>query len=416
MRIVAASWVITGQPETSPIERGAVALDGDERVLAVGALDALRARFPQASVETHAAVLLPGLINAHTHLELSALRGRVPGGGGFGPWVAAMVQARDAAEAEVQAEAIEAAVSELLAAGTVAVGEVTNTLAAVPVLAGLPLLGRVFHEVYGLRRDTAETMLAMDDQARVALAELPPNLSYALAPHTTYTLHPQVLTAILERVREAGALTTLHLAEHAAERSFLRDASGPFSDFMRARNATASDWSAPGLDPVRYAKRLQALGSDVLAVHLCDARPDELALVAEARVPVVLCPRSNLHIELKLPPLLAMLEVGLRPALGTDSLASCASLDVLEEARALHERFPSVPARTLLSMATCFGAEALRLGDELGTLGPGKRPGLIAFEHGLGAPPSDPERFVLSRRALARKLLARPSPSISEAA
>jgi cytosine/adenosine deaminase-related metal-dependent hydrolase len=111
-----------------------------------------------------------------------------------------------------------------------------------------------------------------------------------------------------------------------------------------------------------------------------------------------------------------MLEVGLRPALGTDSLASCASLDVLEEARALHERFPSVPPRTLLAMATCFGAEALGLGTALGTLAEGKRPGVIAFEHVAGAPPADPERFVLSRRSSSRKVLARPCSVISEAA
>jgi cytosine/adenosine deaminase-related metal-dependent hydrolase len=416
MRIVAASWVITGQPEAAPIERGAVALDDDERVLAVGALDALRARWPSARMEPCSAVLMPGLVNAHTHLELSALRGRVTGGGGFGPWVAQMVQARDAVDPAEQVEAIETAVSELLAAGTAAIGEVSNTLAAVPVLAGLPLLARVFHEVYGLRKDAGETMLGMAEQARGELGELPPNVSYALAPHTTFTLHPEVLSAILERVRASSALTSLHLAEHGAERAFLRDGTGPFADFMRERGSTKSDWGVPGLDPVRYAERLGALGRDVLAVHLCDARPDELSLVARAGMPVVLCPRSNLHIELKLPPLLAMLEAGLRPALGTDSLASCASLDVLEEARALHERFTTVAPRTLLAMATCFGAEALGLSAQLGTLEPGKRPGVVAFEHEAGSTPADPERFVLSRRARNRKNLARPSSSLSEAA
>jgi cytosine/adenosine deaminase-related metal-dependent hydrolase len=416
MRIVAASWVITGHPGAAPVERGALALDDDDRVLAVATLDALRARWPAAKIESHAAVLMPGLVNAHTHLELSALRARVPGGGGFGPWVAQMVQARDELDDAARAEAIELAVSELLAAGTVAVGEVTNTLAAVPVLAGLPVLARVFHEVYGLRKDAADTMLGMAEQARAELGALPANVSYALAPHTTFTLHPDAVSTILARVRAVpSVLTSLHLAEHGAERAFLRDGSGPFADFMSARGSTRSDWAMPGLDPVRYAQRLGALAHDVLAVHLCDARPDELALVAQAGMPVVLCPRSNLHIELKLPPLLAMLEIGMRPALGTDSLASCASLDVLEEARALHERFPSVAPRTLLAMATRFGAEALGLSAQLGTLDAGKRPGVIAFEHDGGATPADPERFVLSRRARSRKVLARPSSSLLEA-
>ena len=141
-------------------------------------------------------------------------------------------------------------------------------------------------------------------------------------------------------------------------------------------------------------------------MHLTDARKDEIAKVAAAGAPVVLCPRSNLHIEVKLPPLLDILAAGIRPGLGTDSLASCPSLDVMEEARALAERFPSVPARTLIAMATSWGAAALGMGDRVGTLAEASSPGVIAFEH-EGAAPADPERFVLSRAAKRRSVLAR---------
>jgi cytosine/adenosine deaminase-related metal-dependent hydrolase len=122
---------------------------------------------------------------------------------------------------------------------------------------------------------------------------------------------------------------------------------------------------------------------------------------------VVLCPRSNLHIEVKLPPLLELLQAGILPGLGTDSLASCASLDVLEDARALFERFPSVAPRTLIAMATSFGAGVLDLSDRVGSLRPGLAPGVLAFEH-AAAPPQDPERFVLSRAPLRRTRLAEP--------
>ena len=159
---------------------------------------------------------------------------------------------------------------------------------------------------------------------------------------------------------------------------------------------------------MRYAQALGVLGPDVLCVHLTDARPDEIAVLAEAHATVVLCPGSNLHIELKLPPLLELLKAGLRPGLGTDSLASNATLDVLAEARALAERFPSVPARSLLAMATSGGADALGLSARVGRLREGRGPGVLAFEHGATAP-SDPERFVLSRGPLRRTMLARPN-------
>lgn len=407
VRAIAASWLITGDPSEPPIAHGALVLDADDRIVAVGTSDALRRKYADARWEQQRAVLLPGLVNAHTHLELSALRGRVEGGRGFGPWVKALVEQREQLVPEQVEEAIGDAVAELLAAGTVAVGEVTNTLDTVPALAGVPLLGRVFHEVFGLRRDTAETMLQLAEQRRGELVSWPDNLSYAPAPHTPYTLHPASLAALVQRARALGERSTLHLCEHAAERAFLRDQSGPFAEFLVARGSSSADWPAPGLDPVRYAQSLGVLGPDVLCVHLADARPDEIALVAEARAPVVLCPRSNLHIELKLPPLLEILNAGIRPGLGTDSLASCPSLDVIEDARALLERFPSVSPRTLIAMATSYGADVLGLGHRVGLLRAGFAPGVVAFEHD-GPAPEDPERFVLSRAPLGRTRIAEP--------
>jgi cytosine/adenosine deaminase-related metal-dependent hydrolase len=384
-------------------------------VFGVGPVTELQNAFPTARWEQHRAVLLPGLVNAHVHLELSALRGKVEGGDGFARWVERMVDARKRDAPELDGEAIDAAVSELLKAGTAAVGEVTNSLAAVDALGGAPVLGRVFHEVYAMRRDSGEVMLGMAEQQRAVLDPWPDNLLYALAPHTPFTLHPDILQEVLRKVRMTGQLTSLHLCEHGAERAFLRDGGGPFAKFIQNRQSTPPDWSPPGLDPVRYALSLGALAPDVLCVHLCDARPDEIALVAQPRAKAVLCPRSNLHIELKLPPLPALLSAGLRPALGTDSLASCPSLDVMADARALAERFTSVPARTILAMATSFGADALGFSDKLGTLAVGKRPGIVAFLH-EGNPPSDPERYVLSKEAKKREVLVRPGTVLPQEA
>jgi cytosine/adenosine deaminase-related metal-dependent hydrolase len=407
LRGIAATWVVTGDVDDAPIERGAVVLDASERVVAVGAADALRAQYPGAKWEEQRAVLLPGLVNAHTHLELSALRGLVPGGRGFAAWVGVLVEQRERVQPEQDEEAIDAAVSELLAAGTAAVGEVSNTLAVVPQLAHAPLIGRVFHEVFGLRKDSGEVMLGLAEQRRAQFGIWPERLSYAPAPHTPFTMHPEILREAVRRARKLGERTSLHLAEHAAERAFLRDGGGPFAEFLAARGSTVHDWAPPGRDSVSYAESLGAIARDVICVHLTDARPDEIARVARAGAPVVLCPRSNLHIEVRLPPLLDLLAAGIRPGLGTDSLASCASLDVIDDARALAERFPSVAARTLIAMATSFGADVLGFGARVGRLAPGRAPGVIAFPH-AGAAPADPERFVLARPSAPRSVLARP--------
>jgi cytosine/adenosine deaminase-related metal-dependent hydrolase len=202
--------------------------------------------------------------------------------------------------------------------------------------------------------------------------------------------------------------TSLHLAEHGAERAFLESGSGPFADWISARATQLDDWEPPGCDAVRYVDRLGILGPHVIAVHLTDARPDELEIIAARKAQVVLCPRSNLHIELKLPPLLDILRAGIRPGLGTDSLASNASLDPLAEARALHKRFPTVAPLELLAMATSWGAEALGLGHRVGRLHEGLYPGVIGLEHS-GAPPADPGRFVLQDERASRHVLVRPA-------
>jgi cytosine/adenosine deaminase-related metal-dependent hydrolase len=397
--------VLTGKPDAEPLRDAAVVLDALGRVVAVGPSGELKQRYAQASWQVHRAILLPGLVNAHVHLELSALRGETRSGGGFGPWVTSMMEARARLLPEQDADAIEAAVSELLRTGTVAVGEVTNSLAAVPSLASAPLLGRVFHEIYGLGREAAETMLKAAQAARADLSGWPENLSYALCPHTLYSLHADAVRRVLALSR--GHLTSLHLSEHAAERAYLRDGTGPFADFLKARNVDTADFRPPGLSPVDYARQLGALSPEVIAVHLCATTRPELLQVAESGAPVVLCPRSNLFIELKLPPLFDMLQVGLRPGLGSDSLASNTSLDVLAEAAALHDRFPQVDAKLLFSMATWYGAVALGLSHRVGALCPGLTPGLLAVD--VERADGDPLQTLLRSPPPARRVLARPA-------
>ena len=175
-------------------------------------------------------------------------------------------------------------------------------------------------------------------------------LEYAPSPHTVYTLHPEAIRALFDAARTNRRRVSVHLAEHPAERRAIEVGDGPIPDWFATRfKQTPTFAKQPLFD---FAADVGALHPGVLLVHLTEARRDELARVAASGASVVLCPRSNLYVEGKLPPLLAMLAEGIDPALGTDSLASNASLDVLAEAKALADRFPSVA-----------GGRALRDGD-----------------------------------------------------
>jgi cytosine/adenosine deaminase-related metal-dependent hydrolase len=406
MRALHADAVVTG--DEAVLVDGAVVLGDRGEIADVGPAAAVlpRSAGQGVAVERIRGVVLPGLVNAHTHLELSALRGEVPGGTGFVPWVERLIGARSELRPEQEGEAIAAAIDELDAAATVAVGEVTNSLTAVKALARRGLVGCIFHEVFGVEREPLERRVAaLAHQVEEEVGVWPSrDLAYAPTPHTLYTTHPEVVRRLLREARDRGARASVHLAEHAAERRFLEQGDGPVADWYEARLKLPRDrleW--PGRSPMAFADEIGALTPHVIGVHLTDARPEELDLVARRGCHVVLCPRSNLHIETRLPPLLAMRTAGVRPALGTDSLASNRSLDVLSEARALSDRFPTVPAGELLTMATWAGAQALGRSD-VGRIARGARPGLWALDGEVG---SDPAAFVLRQVRAPRRWVAR---------
>lgn len=399
MRLFHADHLILG--DAAPLRDGAVVVDASGTVVEVGKAGEVGASL---TAERLHGVVFPGLVNAHTHVELSSMRGKVTGGTGFIPWVDRMLGVRVEVTPDEDADGVASGVRELVASGTVAVGDVTNTLLAVAPLARAGIGGAVFHEVFGLDPAMVQKRIA---GLRAELAErvpsFPSGFSYAPAPHTLFTLHRDAARELLAAAREAGVRTSLHLAEHAAERRAVERGEGPAMDWFASR--LKQHPKMPEVPLFDLAESVGALRPGVLLVHLTDARPDELARVAKSGASVVLCPRSNLYIEGRLPPLLAVREAGIAAALGTDSLASNGSLDVLAEAKALADRFPTVPRWELVRMATHDGAVALGRSD-LGRIARGTRPGLY-FVEGRSTETQDPAAFLLDHlRAPRRSLLS----------
>jgi cytosine/adenosine deaminase-related metal-dependent hydrolase len=407
-RIVRADAILPG--EERPLPDGAVVIDESGTILDAGPAGDVLPRHAGAPVEHIRGVLLPGLVNAHAHVELSALRGKITGGSGFVPWLDRMMGIRATEQPEEDLAAIEHAAMELEDFGTAAIGDVTNTLTTAHALARHGIGGIVFHEIARLDLPRALVRLAeMKSDFEACASDWPsPDLAYAPAPHTVYTTHPDAVRAVLAAARGRGVRTTVHLAEHPAERTFLLEGRGPFVEFARKMGLTIDGFPVPHKGPIDFASDLGLLAPDVLLVHLTDIRSRELDAVAASGAPVVLCPRSNLFIEVKLPPLVEMLSAGVVPALGTDSLASNLSLDVLAEARALGDRFPSVPKGVLTDMATASGARALGR-DDLGRIAKGRRPGVLAIEGELGQG-EDPCAWALRQPATHRRWIARREP------
>jgi aminodeoxyfutalosine deaminase len=364
------------QPDVALVLRG-------DTVVEYGAAVDLLPRHTGIKVERIEGVIAPGLVNAHTHLELSALAGKLPSGAGFVAWVDALMAARSELTEQATSAAIVAAIAQLVAGGTVALGEVSNTLAAAAALASAPLKTRLFHEYFG-----TDPLLATPQFVRMAKAAaallLPEHVHYAQVPHALHTTSPHAVQVLLAQARAAGARLTIHLAEHPHERALLESGTGAMATWIEQRTGRAPAASVTcGMGPVARAAELGLLGADILLVHMADANERELAQVAESSAHVVLCPRSNAYLAGPRADVGALIRFGAAVALGTDSLASCASLSVAEEAAYGARNWPETSAEFWLAAATAGGAAALGL-DALGEFAPGKRPGAAWVAGALG--------------------------------
>jgi cytosine/adenosine deaminase-related metal-dependent hydrolase len=379
MNVVQAAWVCP--ISRAPIQNGWVAMR-EGRILAIGGPDDPK---PAVTRQLDGAVLMPGVVNAHTHLELSWLRGRVPPAASFVDWIKQLFMTRGgrrerAEDRKVTGAAREAA-REMRDAGTAGVGDISNSLASVEPIRASGLRGLVFHELLGFNlphgRSVVETRALREAAARFGGEAV----RVTVAPHAPYSVSPELFRAIREEVnRSAVAITSVHLAESASEVDFLRDGSGPWPGILRWVGSTRDDWSPPGLGPVQYLESLGVLDAQTLVVHGVQLDDEALSTLARIGCTLVTCPRSNQWVGVGMPPVGRFYASGVKVAVGTDSLASVDDLNIFTELKTMRWLAPSIAARELLESATRIGAEALGLGDELGTIDVGKRAELIAVE------------------------------------
>ncbi|HUC73748.1 MAG TPA: amidohydrolase family protein [Vicinamibacterales bacterium] len=386
-----ARWVL---PVASPpIADGWVAVDGG-RVVAVG-----RGRPADLADDEQLGdvALMPGLVNAHTHLELSYLHDEVPPASEFVTWIRNVMAARrqrpDPRAADI-VDAIDRAIVESRASGTAVVGDVSNTLVTFEPLARSALAAIVFYE---LIRFNAPDPRALVDAATAEIEALAPTewVRASLAAHAPYSVAPLVLRAIREAVdRDALRPCSVHLCESAEETEFLRTGLGSWRRLLEDVGAWDPAWTPPGVSPVQFLDESGFLGANVLAVHGVQMTLDDLGRLKARGTTLVTCPRSNGHTGAGAPPIQDFYDAGVRVAIGTDSLASSPDLNVFAELATMRALAPAVPATALLESATIEGARALGFDADYGTIEPAKRARLIAVD--LSPDVDDVEEYLVS--------------------
>nr|BCX01287.1 MAG: amidohydrolase [Bacteroidota bacterium] len=380
MRLFYAPRIFPGN--RPPMRDGAVLIGPGGQVVAVGPYRSLRRQFPEAPVAGFSGALAPGFVNAHVHLELSHLRGRIRPGAGLAGFIGAVRLLRQEADDSRRRAAIEEAIAALRAEGVVAVGDIGNTTEAWEVARRRDLRGYFFLERFGWSPEQAEAIWQeAQDRLRREAFEEEADRRYGITVHALYSTSAPLIERVLRTNARRGRPTSIHMLESEAERELFQHGRGPLAELLGELGLMRPGWRPPGESPLRWLLRRLRRGQRLLLVHMTVASEEEMDLLASfPKAVVVLCPKSNRYIEGRLPPLSGLLRRQLPVAVGTDSLASNDRLSIWEELLELGRAFPELTLERAIQMATWHGARALGMERRLGALAPGRRPGLLWLE------------------------------------
>jgi len=409
--ILRAAWVLAGGSDgLRLVENGAVRFEGG---VIVEIDPAPRIGSGGEGAENLGdCLLLPGLVNAHTHLELSHLAGRLQPGSrrvglgslhrdtnppgdpsrAFVDWLDRLLTTlrADGGDPRIVEEAAHRGRKLSLAAGVTTVGDITRWPGLTrPVLADGPLRVLSFGEVIAIGRLRGR----LDERLSAAVDDSDGSefLETGVSPHAPYTLEPEGLRTCVRRAATAGQRLCIHLAETPAEAEFTTRLAGPLREYLARHGTWDEQVPSPGMRPIEYADSVGLLSPAAILAHVNYVEDDEIALLAERGVHVAYCPRTHAAFGHEPHAFLRMLERGVNVCVGTDSLASNPSLSVLEELRFLRRNHPQVAPELWFEMGTIRAAQALGMDRAdsrgVGAIAPGRRADLTVIPlEGRGHP------------------------------
>jgi 5-methylthioadenosine/S-adenosylhomocysteine deaminase len=371
--IYAATWVLTAI--SPPIADGAIAIEGS-KILSVGNQTDLIQKYPGADLKTFDnCAIIPGLVNAHSHLELTAMRGYLENEeADFFAWLRKLTLARleKMTLDDIHVSATWGA-CEALRAGVTCVADASDVaVMSVHALKDVGLRGTVFQESFG-----PDPNLAVEnfDKLKTKVAELrelqSDLVTIGVSPHAPYTVCAKQLEMIADYAQKEALPLMMHAAESAAEDSLIREGCGIFADGLAKRNI---GWSTPGVSVIRYLRDRNVLETQPLLAHCIRVDENDLEILAKSRTKIAHCPKSNAKLGHGRAAFNAFLESKIDVGLGSDSVASNNTCDILEEARfaALLARMDDpISAEQVFSAATTGGARCLGLGGTIGQLSEG---------------------------------------------
>ena len=388
--LITADWIlpISG----APLEGGAVDVR-EGRIHAVGsARELLPAAEESRRVDLGQAALLPGLVNTHAHLELTALRGFLEEDDFFS-WIRKLTDTKyGRLDEEDLLCSARLGVIEATRAGITTIADIADAGVSLAALVEGGLRSVLYQEVFGPDPDQAEASLeGLKEKLAAHEAARTQRVSIGISPHAPYTVSRRLFEMVAEFALSGGYPVSVHAAESAAEAAFVQKAEGPFADYLRSRDIEVKPL---GESTIRFLEETGLLETSPLLAHCIDCSEEDLRIVAGSGSAIAHCPKSNAKLGHGTAPLAAMLREGARVGLGSDGVVCNNTCDLLEEARfgALLQRAGGeediLGAGDFLRLATLGGAAALGLDGDIGSIEEGKLADLCAVN--LGAPHLEP--------------------------
>jgi aminodeoxyfutalosine deaminase len=313
------------------------------------------------------AVIIPGLINAHAHLELTSLHNQLIHFSSFTDWISQLVARRQSWTKEDFISSAREGARLALASGTVLVGDITSSGFGWDSTLSEHLRRVVFEEVLALSPDQADQALL---QLGLLFERAKPNplLIHGISPHAPYSVSAELFRRIAVMAKEQGRLLATHVAETREELQFLQKGTGELRYFLEKRGVLPGNWNPPKSDPIPYLQSLNVLGRSCLLIHCNYLDEKSIFMIKKTGSSVVYCPRSHDFFGHEEHPVRQLLNSGVNVALGTDSLASNSSLSMIDETRYLFKKRKDIKAEEIFHAATSCGAAAFGLEDTLGCL------------------------------------------------
>ena len=344
------------------------------------------------------AILMPGLVNAHTHLEYTVFRGFLEDTPFF-PWVRALNELKGHLTESDWYASTQLGAAELIRSGVTTFGDNADNGPAARVASESGMRAIVYQEIFGIdhRKNANEELGAVHAKLEANDRWTSSRVRLGVSPHALYTVRPELMTLVQRYCAIKDLPTSIHVAESLAESELTNAGKGEFWNMFERRGI---DWKVPLQSPTAYANAIGALNSNALAVHCVQQDREDISVMAESGASVIHCPKSNAKLGAGIAPLAEWLRTpGLRIGLGTDSAVSNNRLDMFEEMRfgllaqrATTHAVEAIGARRMVELATIGGARAMNLDHACGSLSVGNNADMICVELGAvyNTPASDP--------------------------